>query len=41
MVFEKGRKTYVNLYYNDSLLEVADNFKYLGVMYYYLTFRLL
>ena len=34
MEFEKGRKTYVNLYYNDSLLEAVDNFKYLGVMYY-------
>ena len=34
MVFEKGRKSDVNLYYNDSLLEVGDNFKYLGVMFY-------
>ena len=34
MIFEKGRKTDVNLYYNDSLLEVVDNFKYLGVMFY-------
>ena len=34
MIFEKGRRTDVNLYYNDSLLEVVDNFKYLGVMFY-------
>ena len=33
MRFEKGRKTDVNLYYNDSLLEVVDNFKYLGAMF--------
>ena len=31
---KKGRKTDVNLYYNDSLLEVVDNFKYLGAMFY-------
>ena len=34
MIFKKGRKTDVNLYYNDSLLELVDNFKYLGVMFY-------
>ena len=34
MVVEKGRKIDDNLYYNDSLLEVVDNFKFLGVMLY-------
>ena len=34
MVVEKGRKIDVNLYYNDLLLEVVDNFKFLGVMFY-------
>ena len=34
IIFEKERKPDVNLYYNDSLLEVVDNFKYLGVVFY-------
>ena len=34
MIFEKGRKTNVNIYYNDVLLEVVDTFKYLGTMFY-------
>ena len=34
MIFEKGRKTNVNIYYNGILLEIVDNFKYLGTMFY-------
>ena len=34
MIFERGRKTNVDLYYSNTLLEVVDNFKYLGTMFY-------
>lgn len=34
MVFEKGRKTEVHIYYNDIELENVDSFKYLGIMFY-------
>ena len=34
MIFEKGWKTFIDLFYNDTLLEVVDNFKYLGTMFY-------
>ena len=34
MIFEKGRKTSIDIFYNDTLLEVVDNFKYLGTMFY-------
>ena len=34
MIFEKGRKTSIDLFYNDTLLEVVDSFKYLGTMFY-------
>lgn len=34
MIFERGRKTNVDLYYSITLLEVIDNFKYLGTMFY-------
>ena len=34
MIFEKGRKTNIDIYYNNTLLEVVDNFKYLGTMFY-------
>ena len=34
MIFEKGRKTNIDIFYNNTLLEVVDNFKYLGTMFY-------
>ena len=34
MIFEKGRKTTADIFYNNTLLEVVDNFKYLGAMFY-------
>ena len=34
MIFEKGRKTDVHIYYNNIELEVVDSFKYLGIMFY-------
>ena len=34
MIFEKGRKSNVAIYYHDILLETVENFKYLGVMFY-------
>ena len=34
MIFEKGRKTNIDIFYNNILLEVVDNFKYLGTMFY-------
>ena len=34
MIFKRGRKTNVDLYYSNTLLEVVDNFKYLGTMFY-------
>ena len=36
MIFEKGRKTDVHIYYNNVDLEVVDSFKYmyLGIMFY-------
>ena len=34
MIFEKGRKTNIDIFYNNTLLEVMDNFKYLGTMFY-------
>lgn len=34
MIFEKGRKTGANIFYNNNLLEVVDSFKYLGTMLY-------
>ena len=34
MIFEKGRKTSIDLFYDDTLLEVVANFKYLGTMFY-------
>ena len=34
MIFEKGRKTDVHIYYNNVELEVVDSFKYLGIMFY-------
>lgn len=34
MIFEKGRKTDVEIYYNNSKLEVVECFKYLGIMFY-------
>ena len=29
-----GRKTSIDFFYDDTLLEVVDNFKYLGTMFY-------
>ena len=34
MIFEKGRKTSIDLFYNDTLLEVVDSCKYLMKMFY-------
>ena len=34
MIFEKRCKTSIDLFYDDTLLEVVDNFKYLGTMFY-------
>ena len=34
MIFEKGPKTYIDIFYNDILLEVVDSFKYLGTMFF-------
>ena len=34
MIFEKGRRTDVHIYYNNIELEVVDSFKYLGIMFY-------
>ena len=34
MIFEKGRKTTADIFYNNTVLEVVDNFKYLGAMFY-------
>ena len=34
MIFERGCKTNFDLYYSNTLLEVVDNFKYLGTMFY-------
>ena len=34
MIFEKGLKTDVHIYYNNIELEVVDSFKYLGIMFY-------
>ena len=34
MIFEKGRKTEVHIYYNNIELEVVDSFKNLGSMFY-------
>ena len=34
MIFEKGRKTDTHIFYNNIELEVVDNFKYLGTMFY-------
>ena len=34
MIFEKGRPTSTEFYYNNTLLENVDNFKYLGVKFY-------
>ena len=34
MIFEKGRRTEVHIYYNNIELEVVDSFKYLGIMFY-------
>ena len=33
-VFEKGRKTSIDIFYDNTLLEVVDSFKYLGTMFY-------
>ena len=34
VIFEKVRKTNVNIHYNGILLEIVDNFKHLGTMFY-------
>ena len=34
MIFEKGRKTTADIFYNNTSLEVVDNFEYLGTMFY-------
>ena len=34
MIFEKGPKTYIDIFYNDILLEVVNSFKYLGIMFF-------
>ena len=34
MIFEKGRKTSIDVFYDNTLLEVVDSFKYLGTMFY-------
>ena len=34
MIFEKGRKTSIDVIYDNTLLEVVDSFKYLGTMFY-------
>ena len=34
MIFEKGRKTDVHIYYNNIELEVVDSFKYLDIIVY-------
>ena len=34
MVFEKGRHTRPDLYFGNTLLEVVESFKYLGVVFY-------
>ena len=33
MIFEKGRKTTADIFYNNTLLEVVDNFKYFGTIF--------
>ena len=34
MIFEKGRKTSIDIFCDNTLLEVVDSFKYLGTMFY-------
>ena len=34
MIFEKGRPTSTEFYYNNTLLETVENFKYQGVKFY-------
>ena len=34
MIFEKGRKTSIDIFDDNTLLEVVDSFKYLGTMFY-------
>ena len=34
MIFEKGRLTSTEFYYNNTLLENVENVKYLGVKFY-------
>ena len=34
MIFEKGRPNSTEFYYNNTLLETVENFKYLGVKFY-------
>ena len=34
MIFEKGLKTDMHIYYNNTELEVVDSFKYLGIILY-------